>query len=376
MEGGQIDPAPIWTDLKTFPCEQFKGMVGCLVAGYPCQPFSAAGNRQGAKDEKGRHLWPYIQRAIAVIRPRFIFCENVAGHLTLGLKDVLHDLSELDYEVTCGLFTARAEGLPHKRQRLFILAHDKGAGTRLDVGRLRRQPCEADGQDLPPAGPGLEQFWWEPARVLANNHGGGFVQCGKQDGKEEEQGQQAPFRHDPGGCNAELGHAASLYAGQSKRGCGDKRKPKGCSQEREGFRAESTRSSETELGNAASERPRGGGEDGAGEQAEVPGQGLEHRGVGQADSARNSKQGFGNRQGKKQSRGSCAAQHRHETVTPLGGGADGLAGGLVEPDLLATYSALGSSCHSRTDELRAAGNGVIPACAATAWTTLYKELME
>ena len=85
IQGGQIDPAPIWTDLKTFPCEQFKGMVDCLVAGYPCQPFSAAGNRQGAKDEKGRHLWPYIQRAIAVIRPRFIFCENVAGHLTLGL---------------------------------------------------------------------------------------------------------------------------------------------------------------------------------------------------------------------------------------------------------------------------------------------------
>ena len=98
MEAGQIDAAPIWTNLKTFPCERFRGMVDLLVAGYPCQPFSAAGKRQGEEDP--RHLWPHIQRSIRVLRPNWVFCENVSGHLTLGFKDVCHDLDELGYEVT------------------------------------------------------------------------------------------------------------------------------------------------------------------------------------------------------------------------------------------------------------------------------------
>ena len=52
MEGGQLDAAPIWSDLKTFPWSSFHGMVDILSGGYPCQPFSAAGKRLGADDEQ------------------------------------------------------------------------------------------------------------------------------------------------------------------------------------------------------------------------------------------------------------------------------------------------------------------------------------
>ncbi|NBW13935.1 MAG: DNA cytosine methyltransferase [Caulobacteraceae bacterium] len=63
MEAGLLDPAPIWTDLKTFPWSEFHGCVDILSGGYPCQPFSAAGKRLGAEDP--RHLWPHIRRGIA-----------------------------------------------------------------------------------------------------------------------------------------------------------------------------------------------------------------------------------------------------------------------------------------------------------------------
>jgi DNA (cytosine-5)-methyltransferase 1 len=90
QRAGYFAPAPIWTDLRSFDARPFRGAFDIVLAGYPCQPFSAAGKRGGADDP--RHLWPDVARVIGECRPEWVFLENVAGHVTLGLETVLREL--------------------------------------------------------------------------------------------------------------------------------------------------------------------------------------------------------------------------------------------------------------------------------------------
>lgn len=96
--------------------------IDILTGGYPCQPFSAAGKRKGADDE--RHLWPYVREAIRYLRPRFTLLENVAGHRSLGFDRVLGDLAEDGMYVQWTSLRASDIGAPHHRERLFILVTD------------------------------------------------------------------------------------------------------------------------------------------------------------------------------------------------------------------------------------------------------------
>lgn len=124
MSEGFLAPAPIWSDAKTFDGAPWRGAVDCVVAGYPCQPWSIAGKRQGADDP--RHLWPAILRIIEECAPPCVFIENVANHLVYGFADVRADLRRLGYRVEAGLFSASEVGAPHRRKRLFALAYNDG----------------------------------------------------------------------------------------------------------------------------------------------------------------------------------------------------------------------------------------------------------
>jgi len=93
-----------------------------VAGGYPCQPFSVAGRRQGANDP--RHLWPYFRNAICVLRPRYALLENVPGHLSLGFGHVLADLAKLGYDCRWDCIPAASIGAPHRRNRLFAIATD------------------------------------------------------------------------------------------------------------------------------------------------------------------------------------------------------------------------------------------------------------
>lgn len=99
--------------------------IDILTAGYPCQPFSHAGSRKGADDE--RHLWPYIKEIIGTLRPQFVVLENVRGHFGLGFREVLSDLTSVGYDVRWTLIRASDVGAPHRRERLFILANSNSA---------------------------------------------------------------------------------------------------------------------------------------------------------------------------------------------------------------------------------------------------------
>jgi len=106
-------------DLKSIDWTQVEP-IDILTAGYPCQPFSHAGQRKGTEDE--RHIFPYIMQAVGILRPRIIVLENVRGHLSLGFKEVLQSLAEAGYDAKWRVVRASDAGAPHQRARLFIIA--------------------------------------------------------------------------------------------------------------------------------------------------------------------------------------------------------------------------------------------------------------
>lgn len=146
-----LGQAPIWSDLATFDGRPWRGRVHLVSAGYPCQPFSMAGKRRGADDP--RHLWPHVARIVAEVRPEWVFCENVEGHVNLGLADVGNELRGLGYEVKAGLFAAGEVGARHLRRRLFILAHADSDGQGLQPGSDRRRGLGADDRTSPSLAP-------------------------------------------------------------------------------------------------------------------------------------------------------------------------------------------------------------------------------
>ena len=162
MEEGALCPAPIWTDLHTFPFLKFRGLVDILSGGFPCQPFSAAGSRLGVEDK--RHLWPRIVEGIRDCRPSVVFFENVDGISTAkspGFQSVLHnvlcDLEGLGYRATADLYTAEELGAPHVRKRWFILGVS-------DLERELPNADDDDGQVPNEVHPGNDAFRTEPDR--------------------------------------------------------------------------------------------------------------------------------------------------------------------------------------------------------------------
>lgn len=117
--------------------------IDILTAGYPCQPFSHAGQRKGTDD--ARHIYPYIKQAIGILRPRVVILENVRGHLSLGLKDVLKDLAEIGYDAKWQVVRASDVGAPHRRERVFIIATPQCTHTDRERCSLESNECRAFG---------------------------------------------------------------------------------------------------------------------------------------------------------------------------------------------------------------------------------------
>lgn len=127
MEESSMEPTPIWCgDLADFDGKAFHGLVDCITAGFPCQPWSAAGKQQGTADE--RWLWPAIANIIRDVGPGFVFLENVPGLVSGGgLDHVLSSLAEMRFDAEWVSVTAEAVGAAHRRERVFILGYTSRA---------------------------------------------------------------------------------------------------------------------------------------------------------------------------------------------------------------------------------------------------------
>jgi len=386
MEGGQLDAAPIWPDLKSFPWGAFSGRVDILSGGYPCQPFSAAGKRLGTEDP--RHLWPFIADGIRLLRPRLCFFENVEGHISLGLREVIEELESMGYKVSWGIFSAREVGAPHQRKRVFILAmaDNGGEGLQGNISRLLVQS----------------------RRQVPSGSVGGC--CGSSGDRELADTNCAGSRQDWESSESwtDCIEQSSVIEGRSESGEIQKRSlwPSRPGQPQYGF--EPPRVVIGRMANANSTQPS----EGRGDHAEVPqvsagewaddsaivsGGESEHRGegMGNADSidrgtptggwindaeAGSAGEIVGDTEGgmprqsstgdwRESAGGAGEASDAEWQVEPtLGGDSDGTTRGMG-------YAELSVTCDNRTDELRLLGNGVVPATATLAFQTLLAELL-
>lgn len=118
--------------------------VDLVCGGYPCQPFSVAGKRKGQNDD--RHLWPYMRQVVETVRPTWCLCENVAGHVTMGLDSVLSDLEALGYACWPLVIPACAVDAQHIRERVFVVAHaDGGRELQSERGQREQRGWAGDG---------------------------------------------------------------------------------------------------------------------------------------------------------------------------------------------------------------------------------------
>jgi DNA (cytosine-5)-methyltransferase 1 len=137
MEDKALDHAPVWDDLASFDGVPWRGLVDCITAGIPCQPYSLAGARAGHTDE--RALWPELVRIVEECEPTFVFIENVPDFLK-HFEPVWSCLSGVGFRFAPPLLQTAAErGAPHIRRRVFILA------AHTDRAKLRHQSRRGSG---------------------------------------------------------------------------------------------------------------------------------------------------------------------------------------------------------------------------------------
>ena len=147
----------VWEgDVRLFDPSEYTGKVDCIHAGFPCQDISVAGKQAGVSEGTRSGLYREVLRIANIVRPRYLFLENVAAILSNGLGTVLRDLDAMGYDTRWLCIRASDVGAEHSRDRWFALATDtknehvqkskvvekkksngKFGGTSCDVSRVR-----------------------------------------------------------------------------------------------------------------------------------------------------------------------------------------------------------------------------------------------
>jgi DNA (cytosine-5)-methyltransferase 1 len=136
--------AESFTDITKTDFTKYANRIDVLTGGFPCQPYSLAGKRLGKEDD--RHLWPEMLRAIREIKPTWIVGENVYGLVNwnggLVFHEVQADLENQGYEVFPFLLPACSVNAPHKRDRVWFVAHTNNKGGSTRFGQIQKKDGE------------------------------------------------------------------------------------------------------------------------------------------------------------------------------------------------------------------------------------------
>lgn len=110
-----------FADIKDFNGKEFTNRIDIISGGFPCQPFSVAGQRKGKDDD--RYLWEEMLRVVAEIKPTYVVGENVTGIIGLALDTVLADLEAQGYTTETFIIPACGKNAWHRRDRVWIVAY-------------------------------------------------------------------------------------------------------------------------------------------------------------------------------------------------------------------------------------------------------------
>jgi DNA (cytosine-5)-methyltransferase 1 len=151
------------------------GSIKLISGGFPCQPYSHAGKRMGNEDD--RALWPEMFRIIKEVRPGWVCGENVTGIISMALDGVLSDLESAGYTCQPIVLPACAVNAPHKRDRVFIIAHSKHNGhpTGQRAGSVRGSQQNQGRQE-------------EPGSIIQSKRGGNQSRLSKAMAYTEREG--------------------------------------------------------------------------------------------------------------------------------------------------------------------------------------------
>lgn len=121
----------VWEgDVRLFDPSEYAGSVDCIHAGFPCQDISVAGKQAGVGTETRSGLYREVLRIAGVVRPRFLYLENVSAILSNGLGVVLADLAALGYDARWCCLKASDVGANHHRDRWWLLAYPAGGNDK------------------------------------------------------------------------------------------------------------------------------------------------------------------------------------------------------------------------------------------------------